>query len=250
MSAVRALAALVLPLSFVALKAADASLPSADEIVQKYITARGGLEKIHAIDTMKMTGTADFNGQMQGAITVQTKRPNLFRFDMNLPSGSVVQAFDGTTSWGINPFTGSASPRKDADSDSQAARDLHDIDGNLVDYKSKGNKVEVLGVEDVAGSPAYKLKVTTKGGTVSNVWIDQKTWHDVKTTQTRPINGQDTEVAILLSNFKPVNGVLVPMTFSQEFGNVSMKIDFTSAEANIPIDDSIFRMPAESAPAK
>src|SRR5579884_1615660 len=120
MSAVRALAALVLPLSFVALKAADASLPSADEIVQKYITARGGLEKIHAIDTMKMTGTADFNGQMQGAITVQTKRPNLFRFDMNLPSGSVVQAFDGTTSWGINPFTGSASPRKDADSDSQA----------------------------------------------------------------------------------------------------------------------------------
>src|SRR5579884_585753 len=105
MSISRALFALLLPVSFVALKAADTPLPSADEIVQKYVDARGGLQKIHAIQTMKLIGTADFNGQMQGAITIQTRRPNLFRFDMNLPNGTMVQAYDGKTGWNINPFT-------------------------------------------------------------------------------------------------------------------------------------------------
>jgi outer membrane lipoprotein-sorting protein len=236
-----------LPLSFVALRATD-TLPSADEIVQKYIDARGGIEKIHAIQTVRMVGTADFNGQMQGELTVQTKRPNLFRFDMNLPQGSMIQAFDGTTSWSINPFTGGTEPRKDSESDTAAARDLHDIDGNLVDYKTKGNKVEVLGMEDVNGSPAYKLRVTAKGGTVSTVWIDKATYHDVKMAQTRPINGQDTEVIVMLSNFKPVNGVLTPFTFDQQFGQMNMKINFSSAEANVPMDDTMFHMPA-AAPA-
>src|SRR5579884_4071619 len=241
-------ALLLLPLSFAVLKAADAR-PTVDEIVQKYIDARGGLEKIHAIQTVKMVGSADFNGQMQGEITVQTKRPNLFRFDMSPPQGSVIQAFDGTTSWSVNPFTGGVEPKKDPDADTAAAADLHDIDGSLVDYKTKGNKVELQGVEDVNGSPAYKLKVTSKGGTVSTVWIDKATYHDVKMAQTRPMNGQDVEVTVLLSNFKPVNGVLTPFTFDQSFGEMKMKIDFTSAQANVPIDDAIFHMPASSSTA-
>src|SRR5436305_14395891 len=97
MSAIRAFSApFVLFLSFVSVHAAEAALPTVDELVQKYIDARGGLDKIHAIQTMKLVGTADINGQFQGQITVETKRPNLFRFDLNLPNGSMVQAFDGT----------------------------------------------------------------------------------------------------------------------------------------------------------
>ena len=38
-----------------------------------------------------------------------------------------------------------------------------DIDGPLVDWKSKGHKVEYLGTEDMDGTQAHKLKVTAAG---------------------------------------------------------------------------------------
>ena len=248
MTAMRVAAALFLPLSFVALKAADAT-PSIDDIVQKNTEARGGLDKIRAIQTLKLVGTAQINGSIQAEITVQAKRPNLFRMDLNLPQGALTEAFDGTDAWGVNPFTGAPGAQKHDAAESRAAIDNADMDGPLVDYQARGNKVELLGAEDVGGNPAYKLKVTTKGGTVSTLWIDQKTWHEAKMLQSRKQNGQDVDVSITFSNFKPVNGVIMPLTHEQQVGPISMKIDFASAQANQPIDETIFHMPAAAAAA-
>lgn len=243
-------AALLLPLSFVAVYAADSALPSVDEIVQKNTEARGGRDRIRAIQTIKLVGTAQINGNMQAAITLQTKRPDLFRLDLNIGASALVQAFDGTDAWTINPFTGGGVPQKQTASESRTARENSDMDGPLLDYKAKGSKVELLGVEDVAGNPAYHLRITTKSGMVSNVWIDQKTWHEAKMTQTHQQNGQDLEVTILFSNFKSVNGVSMPFTHEQQIGRMSMKIEFASAEANVPIDDAIFQMPAAAPPSQ
>ena len=246
MSSIRVFPVLFLSLSFVALRAADTALPTVQEIAQKNTQARGGIDKIRAIHTLRLVGTARINGSIEGEITVEEKRPNLVRLDLDLPQGSLVQAFDGTDAWGSNP---GGLPQKRSAEDSRALADSADIDGPLVDYKAKGRKVELVGVEDVAGSPAYRLKVTAKGGTVSNLWIDQRTWHEIKMTQVHTANGQEMEVENLFSNFKPVDGVMMPFTVEQRAGPIDMKEDFASAEVNKPIDDAAFRMPA-AAPAK
>ena len=247
MSAVRFAAALFLPFSFVILKAADATLPSVDEIVQKNIEARGGAAKIKAIQTRKMVGITRINDAIEAQVTVQAKRPNLYRMDVNLPQASMVEAFDGTTAWSMSPLTGGVPQKHDA-ATTRFTADEADMDGPLLDYKAKGTRVELVGVEDVGGSPAYHLKVTTRGGTVSNVWIDEKSWREVKMTQMQHQNGQEVEVTTLFSDFRPEGGEVMPMSIEQQVGQTKMKTEFSAAEANQPLDDSVFRMPA-GAPA-
>ena len=41
-----------------------------------------------------------------------------------------------------------------------------------MDYKAKGNTVELMGKEDVEGTPAYKLKVTKKSGNIEYDYLD------------------------------------------------------------------------------
>ena len=243
MHAVRFAAALFLPLAFVVLKAADATLPSVDEIVQKNIAARGGAAKIKAIQTRKMIGITRINQAIEAQVTVQAKRPNLYRMDINLPQASMVEAFDGTVAWSQSPLTGGVPQKHDA-ATTRFTSDEADMDGPLLDYKAKGNKVELLGVEDVAGSPAYHLKVTTKGGTLTNVWIDETSGREVKMMQTQHHDGQDQEVTTMFSDFKPEGGEVMPMTIEQQVGSTKMSTQFSSADSNQPIDDSVFRMPS------
>ena len=91
----------------------------------------------------------------------------------------------------INPFTGGDEPQKMPDDEAKAFVERADIDGPLVDYKAKGSTVELQGTEDVSGSPAYKLKITTKSGSVQYLFVDAKTFLDSKTMLTQTQGGQE-----------------------------------------------------------
>src|ERR1700720_3218971 len=186
---------LLLAALFISSAAAQETELSADQIVQKHVIALGGADKLTAIQNVTMTGTASLmDGQLQAPVTVRAKRPMSMRMDMSVQGQTFVQAFDGKTAWMINPFMGSPEPKKSSEEDTQNARDDADfIDGSLVDYKAKGNEIELTGKEDVDGSPAYKLKVTKKSGSIENVYLDAKTFLPVKSAGTR--KQQDHELA-------------------------------------------------------
>ena len=79
----------------VAASAARAQTPSVDDLVAKNLAARGGLDKLRGVQTMKMTGTVNVQG-MDMPITVMTKRPNLLFQEMTMQGQRMVSAFDGT----------------------------------------------------------------------------------------------------------------------------------------------------------
>ena len=59
------------------------------------------------------------------------------------------------------------------------------------DYVNRGTRVELVGVENVEGHEAYKLKLTTKIGQVRNLWVDAETFLEVKIEGTpRRMNGK------------------------------------------------------------
>lgn len=226
--------------------AAQTAELTADQIVQKQTEALGGLEKLKSIQSVKATGKASLmGGQLEAPVVMQAKRPTSVRMEMDIQGKSFVQAFDGTTSWTINPFGGSSDPQKSNDEDTKAARDDAEfVDGALVDYKSKGNAVELVGKEDVDGVPAYKLKVTKKSGSIEYDYIDAKTFLPIKSTGTRKQMGQEFEFESRPGNFKTVNGVLMPFTLEQKVsGKPMMQLTLDKIEANVPMDDSLFRFP-------
>jgi hypothetical protein len=144
----------------------SANSQTVDEVINKHIAAMGGLDKVMGIKTLKVTGT--FSGMgAEIPVSMTIKRDHKFRMDLSFQGMTMVQACDGTTGWSINPFSGKKDAEKMTAEELKEAIENSEFEGKLFNYKEKGSKVELMGKEDMEGSEAYKIKVTTKDGDVS-----------------------------------------------------------------------------------
>src|SRR6266446_694644 len=132
--------------------------PSVDELIAKNIEAHGGLEKIKAVQSIRMTGKMTMGQGMEAPMVLEMKRPKAMRMEFTVQGMTVIQAYDGKTGWAVKPFGGKKDPEPMNSEDLQEADENADIDGPLVDYKSKGYTVELIDKEKVEGSDAWKLK--------------------------------------------------------------------------------------------
>src|SRR5580698_6458943 len=82
---------------------------TAEELVNKNIQAKGGIEKIKAIKSMRMTGKLK-GGGFTGVTGQDNLRPNLVRETFSLQGMTSVQAYDGARGWQIQPFGGHMDP--------------------------------------------------------------------------------------------------------------------------------------------
>ena len=236
-------------LGFLFLATASAHAQTADELVAKNIQAKGGLEKIKAIQTLRMKGRL-----RQGGFTAQVgqemKRPNMLRSTFTVQGMTAIQAYDGQTGWQISPFQGRKDPELLGEDDLRDLVEDADMDGPLVDYKEKGNAVEYLGHDTVDGDDVYRLKCTLKNGDVVNYYLDPDSFLEIRTERQQFIRGSMRERQSDLGSYKPVAGVMYP--YSIETGPKNnpdrVRITIESIEANVPIDDSAFKMP--KAPVK
>jgi hypothetical protein len=236
-----------LPLLLLLPAAAQDTPLTVEQIVQKHIDALGGSARIQAIQTVTITGGATLmGGQMGAPVLIRIKRPASMRMDMHIQERTFVESFDGTMGWMLNSMSGSNAPQKLSTEDANALGDADFIGGSLVDYKGRGSFVELAGRETIEGAPAYKLKVTKKSGLVEYVFLNANTFFPIKTTGTRKQLGQELEYESMPSNYKEVNGVMIPFTLRQKMnGKEAMELNITEIDVNKPIDDAVFRMPAK-----
>lgn len=221
---------------------------TADQIIQKHVQAIGGIDKLNAIHTLVVTGKASILGRTEAPLTIQVMRPNRMRLEITYQGKKVVQAFDGTTAWTINPLV-DPEPRESTDDDTRAAQEASDfIGGNLVDYKSKGNTIALVDREEIAGLAVYKLKITKPSGSTEYDYLDANSFLPVKTEGKRIQFGQQVLYESRIADYKPVEGVLMPFSVKQMVnGRLAMEITIEKMDANVPVDEAVFRMPAKPA---
>jgi outer membrane lipoprotein-sorting protein len=224
---------------------------TADEIIAKNIQARGGLDKLKSVQTIKATATMAMGPGMEAPGLLIQKRGNLARLEFTVQGLTAVQAYDGKNAWQIMPFTGKKDPELMPADEAKEIEETADVDGPLVDYKSKGHQVELLGKEKVEGTDAYKLKVSLKNGDVLTVYIDADSFLTIKEETKRTVRGTEQVVEQSIGDYKDVNGLIIP--FAMESGvkgsQEREKLTISKIELNVPADDSIFKMPAAPAPA-
>jgi outer membrane lipoprotein-sorting protein len=226
--------------------AATVSAQTVDELIAKNLAARGGLEKLKAITTMKMTGRLVTQGQ-QMQVVFWMKRPNLVLQEMTFQGQKMARAFDGQKAWMLNPFMGSSAPQEVPGPQSDLMKDNSDFDGPLIDYQAKGSKIELVGPDTVDGTKAYRLKVTQKNGRVTDVYLDAASGFEIKLVNELSESGQKIKIETLPSNYKAVSGILMPHTIKTMVnGQVQAEVTIDSIEIGIPIDDSVFKMPRKS----
>ena len=271
----------------VSLAAVAQSAPklTAAQIVEKNVTARGGLQAWRSLQTMTWKGKMDAgsgdsaarsrafamsSGKMQPASRMdlpdkaevekqvqlpfvnELKRGRKSRVELEFAGKTAIQVYDGTNGWLVRPYLN----RNDIEpftaeqlhSESQSA----DIDGYLVDYASKGSKVELDGVEKVEGKDAYKLKVTQKSGDVKYIWIDAQSFLDVRVSgQQRRMDGKMRNVYVYQRDFRSVNGLMVPFTLETVVDGYrgTHKTVLESVVINPKLEDSLFSKPQVAAAA-
>jgi hypothetical protein len=236
-----------LSLSVCALLLATAAFAqTADEIIEKHIKAMGGMDKIKAVQTVKATGKMKM-GPMEVPITMTKARRESVRMDFTVQGMTGSQAYDGTTGWSVMPFMGKKDPEKMSDDELKDMKDEADFDGSLIDYKAKGNTVEYLGKVDVEGSPAYKLKVTTKVGNETIEYLDADSYLVIKTEGKRKIQGQEIETESVIGDYKEVSGVMYPHSMQSHRKGApegqGQSITVEKYEINSKIDNAVFKMP-------
>lgn len=231
-----------------------AQAPNLDQILAKNVEAKGGMAKMQAVKTMRVTAKMT-GGPMEIPLVIEQKRPAFLRVDITLQGMSMIQAYDGKTGWSINPFN-PASTKKEAEpmtpDELRQAEQQADLDGPLVDWKGKGHKVELMGREAVEGSDAYKLKLSLKNGDITYIYLDTDNFLEVKHSSKRKVRDTEIEAESVFGDYKEVGGLMI--AHSIEAGAKGMpqkqKITIQKVEFDVPMDDSRFVMPkkAEAAP--
>jgi outer membrane lipoprotein-sorting protein len=221
-----------------------------DQIIAKNIEAHGGMAKIKAAKTMRITGKMTLGPGIEAPIVMEQKRPELSRMDITLQGMTAVQAYDGKVGWSINPFGGKKDPEVMGEDDRKEMAEQADFDGPLVDYKEKGNKVELVGKEPVDGTDAYKIKVTLKSGDTRYFYLDTDSFLEIKEESKRTIRGTERESETSIGDYKDEGGLMLAhsMEMGQKGSPQKQQLTLEKVEINPAIDDSRFKMPEVKKP--
>ena len=227
--------------------AQDKNQPTVDELVSKNIEARGGADALHALQSLCLTGKMLVQqGQIQLAYLQTKKRPDEVRTESSLQGMTQIEAYDGKEGWKVSPFFGRKDPERMSADDVKTLMEDAEIDGPLVDWKTKGSKVEYLGTEDVEGTFAHKLKVVRKNGDVNFVYLDPDHFLEIRVLTQRMRHGAQEEVETDLGDYEKAAGVFVPTSIESGRKGAPDKerIIIDKVEANVPVDDAVFHFPA------
>jgi tetratricopeptide (TPR) repeat protein len=225
---------------------AAAPLPSADEIVAKYVEARGGPDRLAAIQSVIYRGTYHEGDYENPNAAMALMRPYYKLVgDPEKPNPDFAEGYDGSA-WeyygdpGIVVRTVGAA--------SAAARHGLWVDGTLVDYRAKGSAIDVLGVEPIAGRDACRLRVTMRDGFQEEEFLDAKSFLQVASRKVAPIHafGEQVSSETRFQDYRAVEGVLFPFR-SEEVeigtGRVLNSMQWREIVVNRPLDAAVFSPP-------
>ena len=262
---------------------------TAQQIVQKHLAARGGLQTWHAVQSMTWAGKMDAGSgdsaarsqryvaetwgkksprvraqamaaaqkgetpnvqpatnQVQLPFMLEMKRPGKSRVELAFAGKTAIQVFDGKSGWMKRPYLNREDWEPFTAEQTKSQEGRWDLDGPLIDYAARGTKVALDGAEQVDGKDAYKLKLTLKNGTTQHIWIDQKTFLDVRVEGTpRRMDGKMRTVWINQRDFRSVQGVMVPFEMETVVDGYTdtHKMLLEKVTVNPPLDDALFVKP-------
>jgi outer membrane lipoprotein-sorting protein len=159
-----------------------------DSLIALNSIARGGYEALKSLQSISMEGKATL-GNQDAQYKVYILRPNYIRIDLRGKSNELYQTFDGENAWTFNK---NADPENIVEMSYQEKQRLvteADIDGPLIDYKEKGHKVTVEGVEFTEGKKTFVILVEQSDGSRKRLYLDEKTHLVVKESTYRTVKG-------------------------------------------------------------
>jgi hypothetical protein len=212
---------------------------SIDEIVKKFSEANH-YDKIAGMSSIKITAKMSMMG-MELPMEMWMKNPDKVKTVTSFNGQDIISVFDGTKGYSINPMTGSSDPVEMTPEQVKQTQNSNMFKNQLVGYLKDG-KLTLEGEENVSDKPAFKLKATLDGGNSTLMFIDKGSYLLVKTTTTMNQGGQDITVDSYPSDYKEMDGILLPMKTTSSAQGMDFTLVFDKVEVNLPMNDTIFKV--------
>ena len=219
-----------------------ANAQTVDEIIQQHGNVMGGLDNVNKLQSLKKTGTITLQGA-EFPITVQVINNKAMRSDIDVLGQKITICYKDGKGWTINPFAGISTATDVAGVELAEYKSQTMIASQLMDYKTRGHQVELLGKETMDSITAYKIKlINHESGKITYYFIDSSTFLLIKLITTMQDNvGDETEVVTTFSDLKDIGGFKFNMTQTQTInGQPYRNLKFQTVELNVSIDEKIF----------
>jgi outer membrane lipoprotein-sorting protein len=214
-----------------------------NQIVQRYFEAIGW-NNIDKVETVVATGTSIQYGQETSFRQIQ-KRPDKAYMEVLLADGQIIrQGYNGNSGWMLASWMNTAEPVELLGPDLKTIKDMGNIEGDLWNWKEKGHKLILVGIQDLAGKKAYRLKLTKADGDIDEMYIDTESFILKKMIRKTSIDGSEVEVEIYYDDYRNLEGIVLPFRIEQRLNNQQgMVINFKEIKLNIEVDNKIFEKP-------
>lgn len=219
-----------------------------EDLVAKFLQTIGQ-DKVASIQTIKRVGKFTLKNKMTVPFISFEKRPDLFRFEINLQGSMVIYAGDEKNGWKIDPRTGSSEvqdvPSVEIKKDISDYQDPYaNWENPFLKWKEREDKLEYFGIEDMKGTPVYNIKLTAKDNNYINFYMDTAKYIILRIEYSFKSQGRTFEAEEIFSDFKTVEGILVPFRYEEFVNNQkSVTLSIEKYEFNTPIFDVMFKKP-------
>lgn len=216
----------------------------AEDVVQKYATAMGGLDAFNKVTTAKISGTLITQGR-EFPITTQIINGKAMRADVEAMGQMLNNVYDNGKGWKINPFDNAPTAIDISGSELVTFKSQASLANNLMDYKNRGHQIELAGQETLNGENTNKIKLTSKeDGKITTYFISTESNLLIKSIAKKNIRGEEYDAETFYSDIKDINGLKFCMNFSTKIeGQVYQQVKYEKIELNVPVDETIFAKP-------
>jgi outer membrane lipoprotein-sorting protein len=228
-----------------------ASAQTADEVIEKHLTAIGGRAALAKLKSRTITGTMTIStpgGDVSGPIEIVTQAPNksrtLLKMDLTAVGGGPIvidQRFDGNTGYVLDTLQG------DRDISGNQLDNMRNAEfpNPLLNYKAMGMTAKLGGKEKAGARDAYVLILEPTSGSVVRQYLDAATYLPIQVVMTiNMLQFGDVEQTTEFSDFRDVDGVKIPFLTKATSSVQTMSIAITKVEHNMKIDEALFAKPA------
>jgi hypothetical protein len=218
------------------------NLPDARAIIDRHVKEIGGRQALMSYKSMHSTGTISMPAAgITGPLEIwATAEPQRSLIKMNIPGvGELMEGFDGTHAWSINPMTG---PMLKSGKELIEAKFDGDFRNDIRDPK-KYPTVKTLQKTVFEGRPCYKVLLTRDDGGQDTDFYDVATGlragsQNMRTTPMGPMTAVSIE-----SDYKKIGKLMVATKMTQKISGIEQVITLTSVEYD-KVDPAVFEPPA------
>jgi predicted Zn-dependent peptidase len=210
---------------------------TAKKVIENYIEAIGGAEKLKQVTDQKLKMSTEMQGMTIEMESIQ-KAPDKVLITVSM-GGNILQkqVFDGERGMATAMGQSTELTGKQLDEMRLQAKIFPELD-----YANGEYQLELMEVEDVDGKPAYKVQVTNPAGTATIEFYDVATGLKVLTVSTQETQMGPMTVSASYGDYQDVEGVKIPFSLKQQTGPQTMDMKVVSAELNSGISDEVFNV--------